>query len=79
MTQAWAQMGKVVIRPIDKDKVLTKQPWYFGQSLLILNAITGNEQPTQVPLEHSTFWVRIHNLPFNRQSDMAVKALTGEP
>lgn len=32
------------------------------QQLLLLNEITGDEQPEEVPLTHSPFWVRIRNL-----------------
>ena len=89
MTQAWNLYGRVIIRVIDtnlyafqlfhwrdKEKILEGGPWCFDQQLLILNTITGNEQPHQVSLSHSSFWVRIYNLPFNCRSNEDVRAIT---
>ena len=89
MTQVWNLQGKVIIRVIDtnlfvfqlfhwrdKEKILEGGPWCFDQQLLILNSITGDEQPNQVPLNHSPFWVRIYNLPFNCRTNEDVKAIT---
>lgn len=88
MIQAWAMTGRVVVRNIgpklfafqffhwrDKEKVLQGCPWCFDQQLLILTEITGDEQPTEVALNHSPFWVRIRNLPFNCRSKEAVRAV----
>lgn len=81
MIQSWGVQQKVVIKAIelnlfvfqffhwrDKDKVLAGRPWCFDQQLLLLNEVTGNEQPADVSLSFSPFWVRIHNLPFNCRS-----------
>ncbi|KAL2935345.1 hypothetical protein RDABS01_018463, partial [Bienertia sinuspersici] len=78
MTNAWALSRKLVIRAIspnrfvfqffhwkDKDKVLMGRPWCFDQHLLVSNEISGNEQPDDVPLTQSPFWICIYNLPFN--------------
>ena len=88
MIQSWGVQQKVVIKAIetnlfvfqffhwrDKDKVLAGCPWCFDQQLLILNEITGNEQPADVSLSYSPFWVRIHNLPFNCRSTEDVKTI----
>lgn len=40
-----------------------------------MNEVSGDEQPTEVPLNHSPFWVRIRNLPFNCRSNDHVKAV----
>lgn len=68
MSQAWGVSKNVIIRAIetclfvfqffhwrDKEKVLDDRPWCFDQHLLALNEITGNEQPSQVPLSCSPF------------------------
>ena len=82
MIQSWGVQHKVVIKAIesnlfvfqffhwrDKDKVLTGRPWCFDQQLLLPNEVTGDEQPADVSLAYSPFWVRIHNLPFCRSSE----------
>uniref|UniRef100_A0A803MRC1 CCHC-type domain-containing protein n=1 Tax=Chenopodium quinoa TaxID=63459 RepID=A0A803MRC1_CHEQI len=83
-----ALKGKVIIRKIesnlfafqffhwkDKEKVLDWCPWSFDQNLLLLNSITGDEQPSEVKLTHSPFWVRIENLPFNCRSNEQISAI----
>uniref|UniRef100_A0A803L2P2 CCHC-type domain-containing protein n=1 Tax=Chenopodium quinoa TaxID=63459 RepID=A0A803L2P2_CHEQI len=88
MIQSWMMKGKVVIRSLginlyafqffhwrDKERVMTGRPWCFEQNLLLLNSISGDEQPTEVSLTHSPFWIRIENLPFNCRSDAQVRAI----
>ncbi|XP_021771467.1 uncharacterized protein LOC110735585 [Chenopodium quinoa] len=88
ITQSWAMKGRVVIRSTgnnlyvfqffhwrDKEKVMDGRPWCFEQNLLLLNSIKGDEQPTDVILTHSPFWVRLENLPFNCQSNEHVRAI----
>lgn len=52
----------------DKVKVLEGRPWCFDQHLLVLNDISGNEQPTQVLLFFSLLDPN-YNLPFNCRSN----------
>lgn len=81
ITQSWGVQKRVIIKAIetnffvfqffhwkDKEKVLAGRPWCFDQHLVVLNEITGDEQPAQISLDYSPFWVRIHNLPFNCRS-----------
>ncbi|XP_048496508.1 uncharacterized protein LOC125495741 [Beta vulgaris subsp. vulgaris] len=88
ITQSWGVQKKVIIKAIetnlfvfqffhwrDKEKVLAGCPWYSDQHLLVLNEITGDEQPAEVSLSFSPFWVRIHNLPFNCRSNEDIKAI----
>ncbi|XP_010690516.1 uncharacterized protein LOC104904037 [Beta vulgaris subsp. vulgaris] len=89
MIQSWGLSSqKIVIKVIgtnlfafqffhwkDREKVLSGRPWCFEQKLLILNEVSGNEQPTDVPLLHSPFWLRLKNLPFNCRSDDDVRAV----
>ncbi|KAL2936239.1 Cysteine desulfurase IscS [Bienertia sinuspersici] len=91
MTKAWAVSGRIIIRVIgpnryvfqifhwrDKEKVLMGRPWCFDQNLLVLSEITGSEQPDEVSLTHSPFWVRIYNLPFNCRSDETIHTITSK-
>lgn len=88
--QSWAMTGKAVVRSIgpnlfafqffhwrDKEKVILGGPWCFDNQLLILSEVTGDEQPTEVALNFSPFWVRIRNLPFNCRINAHVKAVAG--
>ena len=78
MNQIWALNHGLVVRTIDtntfvfqffhwkdKEKILEGRPWSFEQKLLVLQPIEGDEQPSQVVLDSSPFWVRLYNLPFN--------------
>ncbi|XP_048502861.1 uncharacterized protein LOC125498653 [Beta vulgaris subsp. vulgaris] len=88
MTQIWALHRNMVVRAIDsntfifqffhwkdKEKILMGRSWSFDQKLLVLDEIKGDEQPSQVRLDDSPFWVRIYNLPFNCRSESEVKAI----
>lgn len=39
------------------------RPWCFDNTLLFLDEILGDEQPSKVTLIFSPFWVRIDDLP----------------
>lgn len=88
MTLVWSVSNRLVIRMVgahlfvfqffhwrDKEKVLDGRPWSFDNQLLVLNEISGNEQPSKVILTHSPFWVRIKDLPFNCRSNSICKAI----
>ncbi|XP_010672836.2 uncharacterized protein LOC104889341 [Beta vulgaris subsp. vulgaris] len=91
MIQAWGVNKRMVIRMIganrfvfqffhwrDKEKVLEGRPWCFENQLLILNAIDGEDQPADVPLTYSPFWIRLKNLPFNYRSATVCRAIAGK-
>ena len=61
MIQAWGLTKRVVIRMIgpnkfvfqffhwkDKNKVMEGRPWCFDNQSLVLNNISGNDQPSEV-------------------------------
>ncbi|XP_019102908.3 uncharacterized protein LOC109133705 [Beta vulgaris subsp. vulgaris] len=88
MSQVWALHCNMVVRAIDsntfvfqffhwkdKEKIMNGRPWSFDQKLLVLDSIQGDEQPSQVRLDTSPFWVRIYNLPFNCRSESDVKTI----
>lgn len=52
------------------------RPWCFDQHLLVLNELSGNEQPAKVPLTLSPFWVCIYHLPFNCRADEDIRPIT---
>lgn len=78
MTQSWGVSKRLVIRSIgpnkfvfqffhwrDKEKVMQGRPWCFDNQLVVLNEVSGDEQPSEVNLNFSPFWIRLKNLPFN--------------
>lgn len=90
ITSVWAPSQGLVIRVLsqnffafqffhwrDMAKVIDGRPWCFDNMLILLKEADGEEQPDQVKIIHSPFWVRIKNLPFNYRSDEIVKALVG--
>uniref|UniRef100_A0A803N9E7 Reverse transcriptase zinc-binding domain-containing protein n=1 Tax=Chenopodium quinoa TaxID=63459 RepID=A0A803N9E7_CHEQI len=91
ITQSWALKGRVIIRNIginlyafqflhwrDKEKVMSRRPWCFEQNLLIHNEIAGGEQPRDVDLNFSPFWIRLEDLPFNCRTDNHVRTIAGK-
>lgn len=89
ISMAWGVSKRIVIKALaanlfvfqffhwrDKEKVLEGRPWCFDQHLLVLNEMSGNEQPIQVPLFFSPFWMRIYHLPFNCRSHDDICAIT---
>ncbi|XP_057779545.1 uncharacterized protein LOC130998128 [Salvia miltiorrhiza] len=48
---------------IDLIRVYDGGPWAFGNFPLILHRLKRGEFPLQVPLDHLSFWVQIHDLP----------------
>ncbi|XP_048502753.1 uncharacterized protein LOC125498566 [Beta vulgaris subsp. vulgaris] len=90
ITGVWKPVHGLVIRVLspnlyafqffhwrDMAKVLEGRPWCFDNMLVLLKEADGDEQPDQVTLNHSPFWIRIKNLPFNSRSDEVVRALVG--
>lgn len=55
--------------------MLQGRPWCFENILIDMKEVEGDEQPEEVNLTHSPFWVRVKKLPFNCQSDAHVRAL----
>ena len=90
ITTVWAPVHGLVIRVLkpnlfafqffhwrDMLKVLEGRPWCFDNMLVVLKEAEGDEQPDQVSLFSSPFWIRLKNLPFNMRSNDVVKALIG--
>ena len=88
ITTVWAPQHGLVIRTLkpnlyafqfyhwrDMAKVMEGRPWCFDNMIVLLKEAEGDEQPDQVTLHHSPFWVRLKNLPFNMSSNDVVKAL----
>ncbi|XP_058774619.1 uncharacterized protein LOC131648902 [Vicia villosa] len=57
------------------DYVLKSDPWIFDRALLMLKRISGEEQPFDLDLHFSSFWVRIYDLPLILRSETMEKKL----
>ncbi|CAJ2652060.1 unnamed protein product [Trifolium pratense] len=88
MTQAWRSRNPIEIQDLNKNlylfKFATKKeaelvyrngPWSFDRNLLILNKISGNEQPSELAMDHVSFWVRVYDLPLKLRSEGIAKKL----
>ncbi|KAJ4842368.1 hypothetical protein Tsubulata_015725 [Turnera subulata] len=49
----------------DKTRVLMGEPWHFDRNVLVLQSVEGNEQPSQMDLSRTPFWIQVHDLPFD--------------
>ncbi|XP_058783430.1 uncharacterized protein LOC131658113 [Vicia villosa] len=59
----------------DMEYVLKTGPWSFDRALLVLKRISGEEQPSELHLHFSSFWVGIYDLPLVLRSDTMAKKL----
>lgn len=57
----------------DLENVLRNDPWSFDRNLLVLNKITGEEQPSDLNIHFGEFWVRIYDLPLMLHSEAMAK------
>lgn len=81
MISAWKLKNQVETQDLEKNlflfKFATKRdlefvirngPWSFDRSLLVLNRISGEEQPFDINMHFASFWVRIYEHPLNLRS-----------
>ncbi|GAU49029.1 hypothetical protein TSUD_406820 [Trifolium subterraneum] len=67
-------VGKLwIIR--DTESVLKNGPWSFDRNLLILERVSGEEQPADLEMNHVSFWVRIYELPLKLRTDAMAKKI----
>lgn len=52
--------------------------WHFENHLLLLQEVTGDEQPETMVLELCPFWIRLYNLPLDSRSDEAVRIIANK-
>lgn len=48
---------------IDIERVVTGAPWFFNNHLLILQKIPAEGNPAVMELNHTEFWIQVHDLP----------------
>ncbi|MBA0786908.1 hypothetical protein Gotri_027097 [Gossypium trilobum] len=54
---------------MDMNRVLKGSPWTFNNHLLVLYKLELGEDPLQIPLVLTHFWVQIYNIPTGFFSD----------
>ncbi|MBA0576869.1 hypothetical protein Golob_025280, partial [Gossypium lobatum] len=47
---------------VDIQRVLVGTPWFFNNHLLLLHRIQPGENPSEVPLVFTEFWIQVHDL-----------------
>ncbi|KAK5835299.1 hypothetical protein PVK06_010987 [Gossypium arboreum] len=60
---------------MDMERVLKGAPWTFNNHLLMLHVVQWGEDPLQVPLFLTPFWVQIHDVPIGLFSESLVVQL----
>lgn len=88
MVQAWRLENEVEVQDLSKNLYLfqfsTKRdaewvfkngPWRFDRNLLILNRVTGDEQPSDLEMNTVAFWIRVYDLPLKLRTDVMAKRL----
>lgn len=88
IVQAWRLKNPVEVQELSKnlflfrfsskrdtDNVLKNGPWSFDRNLLILECVSGEEQPSNLAMHKVSFWVRIYDLPLKLRSDSMAKKL----
>ena len=60
---------------LDMDRVVNGGPWTFNQHLLITNRLKVGDNPSQIPLFYSDFWIQVYDLSCGFMSEKLVKKL----
>lgn len=60
---------------LDFERVIKGAPWMFNKHLLVVHRLVENEDPMQVSLIYSFFWVQIHDLSSGYFSENVAKQL----
>ncbi|XP_058752497.1 uncharacterized protein LOC131625674 [Vicia villosa] len=88
MLNAWKLKHAVEVQDLSKnlflfkfgskrgmEYVLKTGPWSFDRALLVLKRISGEEQPSELNMHFSSFWVRVYDLPLILRSETMAKKL----
>ncbi|MBA0597693.1 hypothetical protein Gorai_007493 [Gossypium raimondii] len=76
MTDLWHPIGGICItelgekryhfqffHEVDLERVIAGIPWFFNNHLLILQKVPVGVNPAMMELNHTEFWIQVHNLP----------------
>lgn len=59
----------------DAENVLKNGPWNFDRNLLILNRVSGEEQPLDLDMHTVSFWARVYDLLLKLRTDSMARRL----
>ncbi|GJT29690.1 reverse transcriptase [Tanacetum coccineum] len=62
---------------VDMSCVLDEGPWSVKRDMVILKPLDEDEQPSNMEMSKSPFWIRLLNLSFSRRSENYVRAIAG--
>ncbi|KAH9779367.1 reverse transcriptase domain-containing protein [Citrus sinensis] len=60
---------------IDVRRILDSGSWTFDQHILLVHRLGADEQPQNIPLFDTTFWVQVYNLPLGFQSESILQRI----
>ncbi|MBA0567968.1 hypothetical protein Golob_005496 [Gossypium lobatum] len=88
LANLWHPIGEMVItilwekrfmfkfyHEVDIYRVINDAPWTFNNHMLVFRRPLVNEDPVEVPLIYSFFWVQIHDLSSGMMSEAVAKQL----
>lgn len=58
---------------IDVKRVVESGPWTFDQHILLIKRLEENEQPQNIPLFFTSFWIQVYNPPIGFMSEKILK------
>ena len=61
----------------DVDHILSTEPWSFDKSLVVLQKFDRSTPLSDLPLDKTSFWVQVHNIPIGFRSKSVAKDICG--
>ncbi|MBA0628408.1 hypothetical protein Godav_023134 [Gossypium davidsonii] len=68
-------VGKALTDCVIHFPVLDGMPWSFSRHLLVFHQLMTGEDPKQVPLNHTYFWIQVYNLSYGAISEGLARKL----
>lgn len=60
---------------VDLLRILNGGPWSFDNYMLVLTSMQIGDVPSEIPLNHITMWVQVHDLPIGFMSQIVAQHL----
>lgn len=60
---------------VDLLRILNGGPWSFDNYMLVLTSMQIGDVPLEIPLNHITMWVQVHDLPIGFMSQIVAQHL----
>ena len=61
----------------DVDRILSNEPWSFDKSLVVLQKYDRLTPLSDLPLDKTSFWVQVHNIPIGFRSKSVTEDICG--